>query len=307
MSTQPSRQQDIVIYDGHNMPVLQNFGETKVFFAEQVHAVIEVKSNLSHGEIGDLIGKASSIHVLQPAGLAVRPQIPLFGFAYSSSMSLEQIRDYSQRQVYRLDRDWGISAIAILKDKDEATGLITNVESFSFGTIMLSPNRTDPIASVVTKSEGDTLLAFYLLLLEAIKLTEAMTVPPSYLQYANQGGLGTMNVRVGATGAPLLVSQKALSILRNAHNLTDREIIPAWRVIVELAQTAEISLIDDDMRFALGERLLVRPTPREVWDATESYKQGKASASEQEALRFLVAILQEAARTNSFVEIVPQE
>ena len=34
---QVSRQQDIVIYDGHNMPVLQNFGETKVFFAEQVH------------------------------------------------------------------------------------------------------------------------------------------------------------------------------------------------------------------------------------------------------------------------------
>ena len=300
-----SRQQDIVIYDGHNIPVLQNFGETKVFFAEQVQAVIEVKSNLAHGEIKDVIGKASSVGMLRRPGTPTGARIPVFGFAYSSPMTLEQIRDYSQKQTFQVDKDWGISAIVILKDKNGQSGLITNVDSFNFGTINLYPKLTDPIASIATNSEGASLLAFYLLLLEAIKLTESFTLPPNYLDYANRGGLGTINVMVGKLGGSLLALQKALGNLRNAHNLESHEIITAWHTIISMALANDIPIVGESMCFSLAGRLVERPTPLELWKASNSYRLGQANVAEQELLRFLVSILQEAARQDSFVEIVP--
>jgi hypothetical protein len=84
-----SKQQDIVIYDGFNLPVLQDFHKDKVFFAEQVLAVIEAKSTLNHSEIKDIITKADSISKLQRASKAVESRIFTFGFGFDSKMSID--------------------------------------------------------------------------------------------------------------------------------------------------------------------------------------------------------------------------
>lgn len=300
-----SKQQDIIVYDGYNIPVLQKLGETTVFFAEQVYTIIEVKSTLGHGEIKDVIEKGKSVHTLQRAGLADRLRIPVFGFAYRSKMSLEQIRDYSQKQADHFDGGWGISAIVVLSDANGKTGLITNVDTYYPAAIRLFSGQADPVVSIATKSEGETLLVFHLLLLEAIKLVEASSVPPSYLAYAHSGGLGTMDITLGTLGASYLAYQKPLSLLKNAHNLSDREVIQAWRAFLMFVERNGGSPINDGEYFAIEGQFAGGPTTREVWDAVERYAaQGEAVVGDEERVQFLVSTLRRVARENTFVDFV---
>ena len=260
---------------------------------------------MAHGEIRDIIEKGRSINILQRAGVADSPRTPVFGFAYTSTMNLRQIRDYSQRQGDQLDRGWGVSAIVILSDADSKTGLITNVDNYYSRSVKLFSERADPTAVVATKSKGESLLTFYLLLLEAIKLVEAATTPPSYLAYATSGGLGTVDILIGEQGASRLPYQKALLILKNAHNASDQEVIYAWHALLKYGETnSEEPLISDNEYFAIGGQFAGGPTTREVWEAVERYIQGQIIANDGSLLQFLLSALRMIAQEDSFIDFV---
>lgn len=299
-----SKQQDIVIYDGFSMPVLQNFEESKVFFAEQVYATIEVKSNLGREEVKDVVEKAGSIKQLR-WGSTTEPSIFVFGFAFRSSLTFEQIRDFVQKRVNKSDKGWGIGAIAVLDDKDGRTGLITNVDPYLLGSIKVKSVRQDPIASIITKNKGDTLLVFYLLLMEALRLASSLITPPNYLSYANSAGLGTIDVFVGKPGTELMANQKALEVLRQAHQLTDDEVIRAWHFLIRHAEIASNEIIiHPNAVFILGGLVLTDvPRPIEIMEATERYLAGNATGMDINKLAYLVDILRKVSSENIFIEI----
>jgi len=179
-----SKQQDIVIYDGFSLPVLQDLYHDKIFFVEQILSAIEVKSTLTHSEITDIISKADSLRTLKRASKTRDSRIFVFGFGYNSRMTIDQIRDYVQRKIHQTGRGWGLSAIAVMSDKDGKTGLVSNTDKQSIEAIKVEAASDDPVASIETGSVGKTLFVFYLLLMEAIKLTESRIIPPNYLAYA---------------------------------------------------------------------------------------------------------------------------
>ncbi|MEW5940464.1 MAG: DUF6602 domain-containing protein, partial [Chloroflexota bacterium] len=60
-----SRQQDLVIFDEFNTPVLKDLEAEKIFFPESILAVIEVKSTLTNEEVDDIATKSTSVWKLK--------------------------------------------------------------------------------------------------------------------------------------------------------------------------------------------------------------------------------------------------
>ncbi|MFN2117662.1 MAG: DUF6602 domain-containing protein [Candidatus Promineifilaceae bacterium] len=300
-----SKQQDIVIYDGFSIPILQDFDQNKVFFAEQVLSVIEVKSTLSHLEIRDIISKADSVRTLNRAVKSRDSRIFYFGFGFQSRMSLDQIRDYVQRNIHQNNREWRLSAIVVLEDNDGKTGLVTNVDRNSIRSIKVEGTQGDPVATVETKSVGETLLVFYLLLMETFRLTENRIALPNYLSYATTAGFKAIDVRIGKLGGQGLPYQKALQTLKNAQNFSDDEVIRAWYLLIKIAEdNGAGSILASGKFFTIGEeRITEGPTPSEVGESIERYVRGSATVEDNSHLKFLVGKLREVAKGNTYLGI----
>lgn len=296
-----SKQQDIVIYDGFSLPVLQDFDQNKVFFAEQVLSVIEAKSTLTHSEIKDIIGKADSIRTLKRASKAKESRIFVFGFGYNSRMSIDQIRDYAQKKILQTGVGWGLSAIAVLSDKNGKTGLVSNVDRHAIGAIKVEATQDDPVASIETGSVGETLFVFYLLLMEAIRLTEARIVPPNYLAYSSTAGFGTINLSIGEPGIQGSPYQKAIEILRTAQEYSDYAVINAWHLLTKMGEDyGHGEILGRGTFFTLGKKRITEgPTPQEVWESVNRYMRDSTTTEDNTHLRFLVGILREVAKENT--------
>jgi hypothetical protein len=92
-------------------------------------ATIEVKSRLDRTAVRDVIDKARSVGALarRPRGIvqlapgfgvsAVVPPIVAFGFGYTSSLALEQVRDEAQSYTAQFDSPYWPSAILVLNDR----------------------------------------------------------------------------------------------------------------------------------------------------------------------------------------------
>lgn len=67
-----ARQADVVVYDGHHAPLLQGSGGAKVFAAESVHAVIQVKPELCRPAADGVPGRPHAL----PEPCSRRPPRP---------------------------------------------------------------------------------------------------------------------------------------------------------------------------------------------------------------------------------------
>jgi hypothetical protein len=86
-SLQTTRQCDLVIYDHLNCPMLYAGHDYRVFPAEPVHAVIEVKSTLSKSQLDDAAAKIRAVKKLErPNGL-----IAGIVFAYKSGWTADPL------------------------------------------------------------------------------------------------------------------------------------------------------------------------------------------------------------------------
>ena len=313
-----SRQQDIVIYDGFNLPVLQDLQDNKVFFAEQVLAAIEVKSSLAHAEITDIIDKARSIGSLRRTGayqlytasqkfVGNESQIFAFGFAYESRMSLSQMRDYVQKKVNESESHWNVSSLIVLTDADGASGLITNLDAQEVNRLKISPPLDSPIASVKSESQGEALFTFYLQLMQALQIAEASALAPDYLAYARTAGLGTIDVEVGKIGMQNTPFLNAVEILRKAHLVPEEQVLDAYYYLMKQGESFVPggSHYDRSTVFTIGKEIFVEdPRPFEVWESLNRYKTGTSTAQDRRRLAQLVKMLRIVSTQNTFLSVV---
>lgn len=318
-----SKQQDLIVYDGFNFPVMQDLQDNKLFFAEQVFATIEVKSTLNNDEIVDILYKASSVASLQRVSTYrlytvkenleahLSPNIFFFGFVYESKISLTRLRDIVQTSVKDSGKHWGISGLVVLSDTKADAGLITNIHPIELNTLKIIPSLDSPIASIKCKSQGEALFSFYLLLMQALQIAEASATAPDYLAYAKTAGLGTIDIDIGKIGSENLPLSQAIEILRRAHLLPDKPIIDAYALIVQ--QITNLGIIDNPYNksntlFQLGEDKLIKdPRPRDIWIAINHYLSGTLGEEDRNRMAQLVRLLRIVAAENTFLDIVEME
>ncbi|PGV86876.1 DUF6602 domain-containing protein [Bacillus thuringiensis] len=177
-----SRQQDIIIYDSFNSPVLLNMQSTKMVPIESVFSVIEVKSSLNKAEINKCVNNISSVKSLVKNSLnEINLPTAGFVFAFTSSTSLEALLDNLVETNTQVEKHKHISAICVL-DK----GIIVNVSKKGFNDIVLLPND-DTTPAIIKNTAENNLMLFYLLLMQY--LNQSRVSVPNLLNYANAGEL----------------------------------------------------------------------------------------------------------------------
>jgi hypothetical protein len=302
-----SKQQDIVVFDDFNFPVLQDFEDDSLYFAEQVLAVIEVKSTFRRESIKDLIASAASISELGHNGSTRGSSSFVFGFGYKSDLSLAQIRDYAQQQIHENKSGWGVGAIIILEDKEGAAGIVSNADQHQTWTVKVNAEQQDPTALIKAKSVGHALFLFNLLLQEAIRLAETTITTPDYLAYGAAAGFGEVSsFEIGEIGVRGLPYQQAIDVIRDAHNRTVDEVVRAYRHLLSMGLTSLPDLqIDNETLFKLNNDVLYDDhRPAEVHASLWKYLSGKYSEHDRQLVEYLVRLLQHASQSNGYLEIV---
>lgn len=193
---QQSRQQDIVIYDAFNSPVLLNMQSTKMIPIESVFSVIEVKSSLNKTEMNKCVSNISSVkslikNCLDEGGSPTAG----FVFAFTSSTSLETLLDNLVEANTQVEKHKHISAVCVL-DK----GIIVNLSKKGLEDITLLPNE-DSIPAIVKNTAENNLMLFYLLLMQYLNQTSVSA--PNLLKYANAGELINIEYSIPKKHVPL--------------------------------------------------------------------------------------------------------
>ncbi|MCU4969300.1 hypothetical protein OCD64_20270 [Bacillus toyonensis] len=196
-----SRQQDIIIYDSFNSPVLLNMQSTKMVPIESVFSVIEVKSSLNKAEINKCVNNISSVKSLVKNSIGgINSPTAGFVFAFTSSTSLETLLDNLVEANTQVEKHKQISAVCVL-DK----GIILNVSKKGLNDIVLLSNE-DSTPAVIKNTAENNLMLFYLLLMQY--LNQSSVSVPNLLRYANAGELLNIEYIIPAKHVPLDASYK---------------------------------------------------------------------------------------------------
>jgi len=184
-SGQTSRQCDLVIYDPTNCPLLLAGKNYRVFPAEPVFAVIEVKSVLTNSELEDAVEKIRSIKRLTRSNGLIAGVI----FAYKSGRKNDPIGQIASR----------------LREINAEAGPRVYVDlvcALDSGIIQLADAMGKPKAPeewsnremiVWHELEVPVLLWFYIQLLEL--LGGQNTTNPNYGRYANMVEIGLASIQ----------------------------------------------------------------------------------------------------------------
>ena len=183
-----SRQQDILIYDRLNSPLLEHLGSNQsVVPIESILCVIEVKSTLSLEEIRDMNSKANDVRsiarhtrhkYLSPLQPANPVGILFLGFAFESTVTtVSRVSDF----LMNLPKtDSGMDAMCLLRDKNDAAGFFIIHSAFG---IRLMPGSE----SVKGKT---SLRAFLFEILTHLQSCASFNQAPDLSEYMGVVGLG---------------------------------------------------------------------------------------------------------------------
>lgn len=175
-----SRQQDIIIYDAFNAPLLHNEEGTKIIPVESVYGTIEVKSTLSKRELATCINNVKSIKAL-----SMNPHtIPHgFVFAYQADSDIVTVC----KNVIELNKniEWHlrINTLCILDQ-----GTILHFHKHGLDKIHVVPNEFCYLGSLKRTPEKN-LTFFYLLLVN--EFSNKHLIPPNLIEYALKQNLFT--------------------------------------------------------------------------------------------------------------------
>ncbi|GJI61784.1 DUF6602 domain-containing protein [Bacillus velezensis] len=191
-----SRQQDIIIYDSFNSPVLLDMEKTKIVPIESVFSVIEVKSTLNKTEIDKCVNNISSVKSLVRNPLVeINSPTAGFVFAFKSSTTIETLLDNLVEANKHTEKHKHISVICVL-DK----GLIVNVSKRGLKDIVLVPDENSTPAIIKNTAENNLML-FYLLLMQY--LNQSSVSVPNLLKYASEGELINIEYTIPKRHVPL--------------------------------------------------------------------------------------------------------
>ncbi|KAB7656681.1 hypothetical protein GBN78_11680 [Bacillus sp. B2-WWTP-C-10-Post-4] len=172
-----SRQQDIIIYDAFNCPLLHNEENTKIVPIENVYSTLEVKSTLTKSELKKCIENIKSVKSLSnpntlPSG---------FVFAFQSDSSIDNVCKNLIEFNAEVPSQHQINAVCIL-DK----GVIAYFHKHGL-TDMRVLHDEDCYAASIQGTPERNLILFYLLLMTA--LSQKAISPPDLITYASKQGI----------------------------------------------------------------------------------------------------------------------
>lgn len=176
---QTSRQCDIVIYDHANSPLLLTGANYRVFPAESVYAVIEVKSSLRATALAEAAENIRSVKALK------RDNGPIAGvvFAYRSGRGSEPM-DSIAEQLQRLNRELHpVEYIDLIGVLDSGIVALINYE----GMVQIPENLEQRVMQAYEELAIPILLWFFMHFLEL--LSGQMSQLPDYHRYIS-GGTG---------------------------------------------------------------------------------------------------------------------
>lgn len=324
-----SRQQDIVIYDELNGPVLQNHEGAQLLFAEQVLTTIEVKSVLDKPQIEAVLENSLSVGRLNrrsgglvtiASGVRVRStSLPIvsLGVAFTSPLSLNRIRDEVQRFTRQVDQRFWPSAFLVLRDRNQQAGLVVTVDAHNLRQVLLFPVRESRIASVKTPTVGTALLYFYLLLLQRLELGRLASPSPDYLAYARQSGLSEFELSIGKDalqGTQVDWEGQSVEVddvtkIKELQDKLNSDISISDQEILDLYGTA-IRLPNIDTGFRPGTVFVIdnvpwtRTTPEEVGDALDRLQSGKRLDRDDEVLLAFTQMIRSIQTSSSPLSII---
>lgn len=176
-----SHQCDLIIYDHYNCPLLLAGRDVRIFPAESVLAVIEVKSVLSAKEIGDSVGKIRDLKNL------TRKNGPIPGiiFAYKSGWEKEPImRTVTELQKHyrQLQGNQLVDLLCILDD-----GLIA-LDTVYEGFTIVNNDFSERCMLAHYQFYTSVLLWFFITLLNILE--SQPETKPIYSQYVKDTGIG---------------------------------------------------------------------------------------------------------------------
>lgn len=311
-----SKQQDLVIYDGMNIPILMNYEDNQLLFAEQVVVVIEVKSVLDRNAVRDVVEKSRNVADLTkiPGGLvqlapgftffSKSPPIVTFGIGYSSILTVNKIRDELSIHCKDLSSSRKPSALLILADKQGQAGLIVNVDARNLSNISTIPPKNSRFASISFKSTGEALLYFYLILMNRLDINGLMTPRPDYLAYAVTAGLNDPMLSVGPndlSGTRWMWEGEPVELddVKRIHDLykklTSNEIVQDKEILELFLLSMRIPKIDHGLR--QGTLFLVNGLsqdslkPEDVGKALIEYEKNQLSEKNKKVLEEFVSMI----------------
>ena len=319
-----SLQQDLMIFDIYHAPILVNTNSEKILFPETVYSVIEVKSVLKTDDIGDMVRKSFSVWNLERHGkpgvlldsrmgvdLSQSPPLCL-GFAFKSEVKIADIPKYIRR--YQSEEKSGIalSVICVLSDQNNDSGLILNVDLNNLTRPRMIPTENTRLAIIKSKTKGDVLLLFYLMLMEHLRISSMHLVYPDLEEYAKQGGL-MKDMELGIDAAessggsiPLegaLYNVDVFSRLSDLnqkmfkyHNISDKEIIEFYYLLPQIP--AGKYMLEANSKFFVDGKPLDVKTPIEFHHAAKRFLENKPQAGDSELLNQLVDIIRSIGKEN---------
>jgi len=323
-----SKQQDLVIFDAFFSPILKDLGPVKLFFPESVFATVEVKSLLKKKELRDIIENSASVWtrkriltpnlilapgIIMPSG-QVRPLC--IGFCYESRLTLAEARDELRNHRQAMSTEYALSMLCILRDKEDKSGLVLNVNPSELRNIVTIPSPTSRLAVMECDSAGTALLHMYLILMEHLRTCGMVTPTPNLTEYARVGlsppkihvakedmkdtfvsyggkRLGTDMLQNMAEWAKRLFNQQA----------SDEEILDIFFHLPEVPG-GEI-LLDRRSVFKEHGQQLPLPSTRDVYEAIKRYKEGKTREGDKSLLSNFIALIRDVVASKRSITIGP--
>ncbi|MDA1874287.1 hypothetical protein PDL05_11090 [Bacillus cereus group sp. BY112LC] len=175
-----SRQQDIIIYDAFNAPLLHNEENTKIIPVESVYGTIEVKSTLSKRELITCIENIKSIKALSKLP---HPIPHGFVFAFQADSTIENVCENVVELNKEVDLKYRINTVCILDQ-----GTILHFHKHGLNNIHVIPNEDCYLGSLKRTPEKN-LTFFYLLLVH--EFSRKQLIPPNLIEYASKQNLLT--------------------------------------------------------------------------------------------------------------------
>ncbi|HDX9638968.1 TPA: DUF6602 domain-containing protein [Bacillus mobilis] len=180
-----SRQQDIIIYDAFNAPLLHNEENTKIIPVESVYGTIEVKSTLSKPELIKCINNIKSIKALSNLP---HPIPHGFVFAYQADSSIDTVCKNVAELNKEVNWEHRINTICILNQ-----GVILHFHKHGLNSIHVIPNNECYLGCIHCTPEKNLTL-FYLLLVH--EFSRKHLIPPDLVDYALKQNLLTADYKI---------------------------------------------------------------------------------------------------------------
>lgn len=312
-----SRQQDIMIYDVVNSPVLKDLNSDKLLFPESVLATMEVKSSLTYDELNDIVKKSASVWGLKrsrfrrsfvaASGVMFLQDSPpplCMGFCFEAKMALTDLVQRLRIQRAEVELGHALSMVCVLRDRENQAGVIVNVSPDDVRKMETIPSEASKMAIIKCESPGDALLHMYLILMEHLQRSSLSSPGPDLITYAYASGLsGTLHLPIdefrGAyygkrpgkqQGVPLdRLEELRSSIFTLKNQATDDQIVEMFKYGYELDVIGG-SITDKETVFVLDNQVFDQPRPLFVYEAIRRRETSESTAEDEQMISKFIGL-----------------